>query len=263
MKSIDSNGWIKLYRKLIDSRIFKNPELLQLFIYSLLHANHSDKWVRIKTGKGHSDVNVSRGQFIFGSHSAAEHLNQNWNTTYKRLKKLEEYEYLQTQSTAHYTLVTICNYDQYQSNEEGEDQDISDPNQNQLKPKSKPNQTNKNDKNNKKEYNMSIFDLARKKYPGTKKGNETEFENFCKKHKDWEEVLPNLLSSIENQIAVREKKKIRAEFVPEWKHFRTWINGRCWEEEIALEDSPIKDNGAPPSFTMEEVNNLFGKKPKL
>ena len=69
------------------------------------------------------------------------------------------------------------------------------------------------------------FEKARKLYPSTKRGLDTEFANFTKKHKDWREVLPLLLPAIENQIKCSRPDKW-------WKHFQTWINQRCWEEEI-------------------------------
>lgn len=77
-----------------------------------------------------------------------------------------------------------------------------------------------------------IFDNARKSYPGDKRGNETEFANFIKKHADWRNVLPTLEEKIKNQISARDKKVRENKFVPEWKKLTTWINQRCWEEEI-------------------------------
>lgn len=77
-----------------------------------------------------------------------------------------------------------------------------------------------------------LFDNARKAYPGDKRGNETEFVNFIKKHTDWKIVLPTLEEKIKNQIAARDRKLKESKFVPEWKKFTTWINQRCWEEEI-------------------------------
>lgn len=93
----------------------------------------------------------------------------------------------------------------------------------QTSPKSSVEKSNK-------EY-MSIFDSARKLYPGTKRGNETEFRNFQKKHTDWKEVLPLLEPAIQNQIAWRKSAKEK-EFRPPWKNFKTWINNRCWEDEV-------------------------------
>lgn len=80
--------------------------------------------------------------------------------------------------------------------------------------------------------NENIFNEFRIIYPGTKKGNKTEFENFKKKHKDWKTVLPQLKSIVQNQIGVKKEMKEKGKFVPEWKNLQTWINQRCWEEEF-------------------------------
>ena len=60
----------------------------------------------------------------------------------------------------------------------------------------------------------------------------TEFENFQKKHRDWKEVLPSLSGILERQEKARNEKRASGGFVPEWKNLSTWINQRCWEEEI-------------------------------
>lgn len=76
-----------------------------------------------------------------------------------------------------------------------------------------------------------IFEDFRKVYLGTKRGCKVEFENFKKKHKDWKEVLPNLKPAYERQIAA--KKAQRGSIDPRYeKHLQTYINQRCWEEEI-------------------------------
>lgn len=88
---------------------------------------------------------------------------------------------------------------------------------------------------------LLIFDSFRKKYPGTKRGNPTEFENFKKKHSDWQEVLPILDSIIDNQIQSREQRRQNKEFIPAWKNLQTWINQRCWEEEIKVTKSRMEE----------------------
>jgi len=88
------------------------------------------------------------------------------------------------------------------------------------------------------EKDLESFDLFRKKYLGTKNGNETEFNNFKKKHKDWKTILPLLESIITKQIKSREQLKLRKEFIPSWKNLSTWINQRCWEEEITIVEAP-------------------------
>jgi uncharacterized protein YdaU (DUF1376 family) len=82
-----------------------------------------------------------------------------------------------------------------------------------------------------------VFDNFRKLYPGTKRGNETELENLKRKHKDWKKIIPILLGSLEYQINKKEDKILKGEFVPEWKNLQTWINQRCWEEEIKFNEN--------------------------
>lgn len=74
------------------------------------------------------------------------------------------------------------------------------------------------------------FEKARKLFPGVKRGHDTEFA-CLKKHKDWKKIIPLLYIAIENQIIRKRKKRSKGEFVPPWKHFKTWLNNNCWEEE--------------------------------
>ena len=76
-----------------------------------------------------------------------------------------------------------------------------------------------------------IFNSVRELFPGTKKGNDTEYDNFVKKHKDWKDVLPLLLPAVEKQIKYRANIP-SDKFIPEWKNFQTWIYQRCWEDEM-------------------------------
>jgi len=94
------------------------------------------------------------------------------------------------------------------------------------------------EKNRKNTY-ISHFEQARKKYPGTKRGLQTEYKNFTRKHKDWKEVLPLLVPAIDRQIERRRQAKFTNKFSPEWKHFQTWVNNRCWEEEVTTESAAI------------------------
>jgi len=71
-----------------------------------------------------------------------------------------------------------------------------------------------------------LFDIFRKNYAGKKRGNDTEFDNFVKKHKDWKAVLP-IISKLELTWDTE------ARYIP---MFQTWINNRNWE----LESTAIK-----------------------
>lgn len=81
-----------------------------------------------------------------------------------------------------------------------------------------------------------VFNNFRKAYPGTKRGNDIEFENFIKKHKDWRDVLPILMERLNYQKEGRSIRKQKGLFVPEWKNLKTWINQRAWEELININE---------------------------
>lgn len=83
---------------------------------------------------------------------------------------------------------------------------------------------------------IDVFEEARKEYPGTKRGRDTEFKDF-KRHRDWKEVLPLLLPAIRNQNRMWRIEHTATRFIP---HFRTWLFQRRWEIELA-EDTKRQD----------------------
>ena len=112
-----------------------------------------------------------------------------------------------------------------------------------------------------KDYKM-VFEEFRKSYPGTKRGLEIEYENFRKKNKNWKEILPQLLPSLQNQHFARLEKAKKGGFVPEWKNMATWINQKCWEEEIVVNNignETIRTNNKPRPATAEAVGAILVK----
>jgi len=77
-----------------------------------------------------------------------------------------------------------------------------------------------------------LFEEARRLYPGDKRGLDTELDNLRRKHKDWREIIPALEPALDMQMARREKMKAAGEFLPNWKHLKTYINGRFWESKL-------------------------------
>ena len=120
-------GWVKLHRKVIDSRVFANEGLLKLWVYCLCRANHEKNFVPISTGGGGSEVEVFPGQFIFGRKSVSRELRMNPNTLYGRMKKLEDMGNINMDSNTHYTTVSICNWGAYQNKEDEDQQEDQQP----------------------------------------------------------------------------------------------------------------------------------------
>jgi len=83
------------------------------------------------------------------------------------------------------------------------------------------------------------FLIFYKKYP-LKKSKAKAFESWQKLKKiNSLPELPILLDSIDQQTKEKETKNSAGKFCPEWKHPSTWLNQKCWEDEV---DFTVKNN---------------------
>ena len=111
-------GWIKLHRKMLNSSVFQNPNILKFWVWCLLKASHTEYTTRI----GIQEVTLLQGQFPFGRNVAAVELNMNPSTIYKYLNLLEGENLISTKRNNKYTVVTIEKWELYQSDNEPEEQ---------------------------------------------------------------------------------------------------------------------------------------------
>ena len=81
------------------------------------------------------------------------------------------------------------------------------------------------------------FEQFRKAYKGSKRGHDVEFKDFTTKHKDWKEVIAFLLPAYERQESIREQQLKETGWRPQQKNLKTYLNQRCWEEEVTYEHS--------------------------
>ncbi len=75
------------------------------------------------------------------------------------------------------------------------------------------------------------FEDFRQHYPGIKRGFQIEFDNFKKKHPNWQDILPLLIPAVDRLIAYSERCRARGQFVAEYPHLQTWLNQSRWEIE--------------------------------
>jgi len=109
------------------------------------------------------------------------------------------------------------------------------------------------------------FEIFRKQYPSTKGGPDVEFKNFQKKCKieDIELFIPAL-----NKEKIHKKKlKELKMFCPEWKNLSTWINQKCWLQELPnLESDNTKVERVPMTVVERGMNAeeylTYGLKPE-
>jgi hypothetical protein len=210
-------GYIKLYRKLLCNPIFKNPYLLQLFVYCLLKANHSEG----KAFYGADEIMLNPGQFVTGRFELSAALGGNASSTYKRLKRLESLTMIGLQSNNKNTLVTVLNWESYQIDKSDLDNEVTANGQEsnrKVTGKGQQSNTNKNVKNDK-NVKKDIY------------SDYTENPNLLKALKDFEimrnsmkngkftDQAKKLLLTELNKLADTDEKKIA---ILEQSIFNNW-----------------------------------------
>ena len=100
-------GWIKLHRKLLTWQWFTNGNTLRLFIYLILAANH-------KKGKWQG-VDIKPGQIVTGIHQLSIKTGLTERQTRTSLNHLKSTGELAIKTTNKNSIITICNYESYQS----------------------------------------------------------------------------------------------------------------------------------------------------
>lgn len=142
---MQNQGFVKLYRKLLDSDVKSLGVVgIGFMAYCLLKANHKDnKWF-----DGSKFLEIKRGQFVTSSLELANELKLGRQVIRTTIRKFEELEIITTKATNRYTLMTIVNYSKYQdkympANQQTNQQPTSD------QPASQPQSKKlKNEKNN-------------------------------------------------------------------------------------------------------------------
>lgn len=174
-------GWIKLYRKLLDKAIWEcsTPEQKVILITLLLMANHDEKeweW----NGK---KFKCKPGQFVTSLNSIVKKAGKGISIKNVRtaLEKFKNYEFLTYESAKTGRLITILNYNVYQCKENKTGKDTGKQVAKDRQRTGKQVATNKNDKNvrsnnymsDSNEYRLAsyLFKFIKRNNPKTKEPN--------------------------------------------------------------------------------------------
>ncbi|HAR4648293.1 TPA: DnaD domain-containing protein [Staphylococcus aureus] len=163
-------GWISIDRSIQNHWLFKEKRTFSKFeawIYLLMEANHSKAKVPI----GNQIVTVERGQRLTSILTLSDLFNWSRFKVKTFLDLLESDGMLEVKTTSKYTLITIVNYDFYQS-EQGRNQ-----HQNDIKPTSKQHQSNINPTSKQHQTNTNNNDNNEKNVNNEKK-KVTAFDFF-------------------------------------------------------------------------------------
>jgi biotin operon repressor len=190
------NGWIKCHRKVLNWEWFKKPNMFQLFTYLVLKANHKEGvW------QGHT---IKRGQLITGRHTIREETGiseQSIKTCLKHLKKTGEINQL---TNHQFSVITICNYESYQSDSEKSTNELTNDQPTPNRPLT-TNKKNKNDKNEEVEVSVPLVVGSETKSKSLKKPKSpVDKGKWMVSVSEWQTMFPEPFQTVEVESALAD-----------------------------------------------------------
>lgn len=134
-------GWIKIHRKILENPVVcKDSETFSIWLFLLLSATHQEIPAVFKGEK----ITLKKGQLITGILSISKKLKINKDKVQRTLKCFETDKQIVQETSNKNRLITILNWEQYQSNDNQDDKQMI----NKCETTDKQLITNKNVKNN-------------------------------------------------------------------------------------------------------------------
>ena len=204
-----SQGWVSLHRSISEWEWINNPNVFRVFMDALLNANHKDnKYQGVMIKAGSYTTSVEKIAVRTGLSK------QNVRTAINKLKLTNE---LTIETTSKYTLISITNWDKFQSANKPTNKPLTNDQQTTNKPL-----TTNNNVNNANNDNKYSFDEFYSKYP-IKKSKQSTLKAWNKLNNDNQilavELLDKFIKGISEGISP--------------PHPSTYLNNKRWEDEPA------------------------------
>jgi len=235
---VHNDGYVRLYRKSLGSAVWRDPLTWKFWCWCLMKATYKPRQIIVN----HVPVDLQSGQFVFGRQACCQETGLSARQTRTRLKTLEKAKNLTIQTTNRFSVVTVCNWETYQGNGNGErpaERHTSDQQATSKRPAGDHKQEGKEGKTDKKNTHrarMSYpddFERFWSAYP-RKVGKRKAAEVWARLKKSGE--LPpakTLEFALETQAASLDWRREQGRFIP---HPTTWLNRGQWEDGDELFD---------------------------
>jgi hypothetical protein len=139
MNDSKRSGWVRLHRSVLESSIFDDPETMYVWMWCLLKATHTPR----KFPFNGRDMELEPGQFITSYESALRDMQK---MTIRKLRTawgyLKATGRVTIKATNKFSVITICKWGEYQTDDKQNDNRTTS----QRQASDKPATTNKNDK---------------------------------------------------------------------------------------------------------------------
>jgi len=223
------DGYIKLWRKIIENGWLKNHDLFIFWTYCLLKASYKCHTQIV----GFKQVELQPGEFIFGRRKAAKDIKMSEQTIRTCLKNLESMGNLTIKPTHLFSIISINNWNTYQG-EEIETNPLTNPRLTHDQPTPNHKQERKNSNKEKNKPYTVEFESFYNAYP-KKKAPDAAWKAWQKRNGD-RPPLRELMMAIENQKKSEDWLKDGGQYIP---HPATWLNQGRWADEITKPKSPF------------------------
>lgn len=242
------NGWVKLSRKVWDNPRVAQNGWLSVWTYLLCTATYKP----IKKLFGGSLIELKPGQLVTGRNVISSETGVNRSTVDRVLACMESEHQIEQQMSNKSRLISIKNWEKYQGEEIDEPQ--IEPQMSRKRAATEPQLSTlqeekkeriEEEKEDPHAPDKAFFDVARKAYPGDRRGLDAEWANFKSKNQNYAEPLLLLLPAVEKEIVHKAKLKATpGAFCPPWANFSTWINQKRWTQEFGEVSNGV--NGKHP-----------------
>jgi hypothetical protein len=238
------SGYIKLWRKSIESGWLQNANLWTFWTWCLMKASHKE----CKMLVGFQTVDLNPGQFVFGRKKASQELLLSQQTIRTCLEKLKNSQNLTIKSTNKFSIISIVNWDAYQQTEFTNNHQVNQE-LTSKQPASNHKQECKECKEEKKRE--CIPDLNGNKFsefwssfpprgiPPRRSGREKAFSTW--KHLDSKKMLPEMKTILACLERDQESSQWRdTKYIP---MASTWLNSKPWLDMEETEPESLYELG--------------------
>ena len=226
------DGWLKLYRSILDSAVFQDAEILKVWIWLLCNVAF-EQHDTICYGKV---IHLKPGQIATGRKKIAQCTDLNENKVYRALTALKSLGNIEIKATNKYSIITVVNWDKYQEENgkrtTGEQQNNSKTTTEEQQGNNKRTQhkNGNNGKNEKEIYMCPFFERAWDLFPN-KKGKSAVSKKAMRELAEAGETV--VIAAVEKYKEEIERKGTEEKYI---LHGSTFFNGR-WRDYV-VEDKP-------------------------
>lgn len=205
------DGYIKLFRQIVNWEWYNDSQTLHLFLHLILKANHQENSWQGQT--------IQRGQLITGRLKLSKETGISQRSIRTCLTRLKATNEITTKTTSRFSLITIVNYEYYQSDTNKATNKTTNKQSNERPTIDQQSTTNKNDKNDKNDKNNKnkeedIFQIPKhelqilvntklQNVSGLKQPSSEEWEKLIQQFT--KEKVVDMLLQMENYKLLRTK----------------------------------------------------------